>query len=73
LCYWWPITAPGNRSKQLIGVWVSRPLKNALDGPRLHEAPQKHHRNAIGDIPNHRQIMGNKQIRRPVALLEINQ
>src|SRR5690606_8907687 len=60
-----------NRGKQCAGVGVARIAKHVFRRADLYNPPEIHHRHTIRDMPDHRQIVGNEEVRKPELLLEV--
>ena len=52
---------------------MHRILEQLLGGCPLYTLPQIHHRDLIGDVLHHAQIMRNKEIRQADLLLQVHQ
>ncbi len=63
----------GSRRKQRFGVGVRRVVKYLVTGSGLDHPPAVHHRYPIGDVADHRQVMGDQYITQPQLLLEIEE
>jgi hypothetical protein len=46
------------------GIGMQRPVAHRFPGTGLDDLPEEHHRHSIGDVPNHRQVVGRKIFRR---------
>jgi 7,8-dihydro-6-hydroxymethylpterin-pyrophosphokinase len=56
--------------QQRLGVRVSRAGEQLLGRRHLHDPAEVHHRDAIGDLPHHRQVVGHEQVAEPAFLLQ---
>src|SRR5258708_39495401 len=71
LLYFW--IRDRDRRQQRFGIGVlGRRIKLAR-GRGLDDAAEIHHRNALADMLDHRQVMGNEEICQPEFLLQVLQ
>ena len=59
--------------EQGTGIGMLRVIIKFPGGGEFHDPSEVHHADAVGDVPNHRQVMGNKDVGDPQLLLEILQ
>src|SRR5262245_33065295 len=62
-----------NGGKKRAGVGMSRICKQRFAWSDLDNAAEMHHRNAIGDMLHHGEIVGNENIGKPKPALQIAQ
>ena len=60
-----------NGRQQAPGVRVDGVLENLLGGAGLQQMPQMQHTDAVGDVLDHGQVVGDEQIGRAGLLLDI--
>ncbi|SAI25514.1 Uncharacterised protein [Enterobacter cloacae] len=48
---------------------MTRVIKDLIFRPLLYAASQIHHHHLIGNVLNHRQVMGDENVRQPKILL----
>src|SRR5215470_6344307 len=60
-----------HRREQSPGVRMSRPLEDLADGARLHEAPEVHHQDAIGEQADDVEIVGDEEIAHVEAAAQV--
>ena len=59
-----------NGRDQSMGVGVGGPADHLVGGPLLDHFAEVHDRDAVGDLPGHREVMGDEHERHAVALLQ---
>ena len=62
-----------NGRQQCFRVWMLRILKELIRTAKLNDVAQIHHHDAIAQVLNDAQIVGNKDVRQAVFLLQILQ
>ena len=60
-----------HRGPQGLGIGVHRRLKYLLHGAGFDDSTHVHHGDAVADVPNHTQVMGDEQIGQIELLLEL--
>jgi hypothetical protein len=62
-----------HRSEQRLGVRMQRAAEQRGPVGQLDDAAEVHHRDAVADVLNHREVMGDEQVGEPVLLLQVEQ
>src|SRR5215467_2561617 len=63
----------GYCGQERLGIWVERVRIDLIPLRDLDDVAQVHHRHPIADVPYHRQIVGDEQVRQVELLLELLQ
>ena len=62
-----------HRRDQRLGVRVVRALEQRVAVRGLDDRAQVHHRDPVADVPDHRQVVGDEQVRQPEVVLQLLQ
>ena len=60
-------------AQQAVGIGVARRAHHLAHTALLHDPPGIHHRNSVGDLPRHAEIMGDEDDAHPEFLLQAAQ
>ena len=61
----------GRRRHQRRGVGVIGPVENRLGWPGFDDPTEVHHRHPVGDVPHHRQVVGDEDVGDLQLLLQL--
>src|SRR5229473_4089543 len=61
------------RRQQRLCIGMQRPFGNVLRRPQLDEAAEIHHRDAVADMGNHRQIVGYENVSETEVALQLGE
>ena len=61
----------GDGGQQALGIRVEGFFEQLFGIAQLHLTPQVHHQDLVGDMPYHRQIVGDEHISQALLLLQI--
>lgn len=62
-----------HRGQEGLGVGVERGGAEGLPGGQVHQAPQVHDGDTAGDLGDDAQVVGNEEVGKAVALLQLAQ
>ena len=60
-----------HRREQRLGVGMHRQRADALGRPDLDDLAEVHHRDPVGDLAHHRQVVGDEHVGQPELVLEV--
>ena len=63
----------GDRGEERPRVRVERRCEEPLRGGGLHDLPEVHHVHPVADVEDHREVVGDEQVREPQLPLEVLQ
>ncbi len=62
-----------HRRQQRLGVRVMRPVEHVVGLADLHDPPEVHHRDAIGEVTHHTEIVADEQVAGALLGLQLGQ
>ena len=59
-----------DRREQRLRVRMPGRAEHLADSPALHDPPEVHHRDLVGEILDHGEVVGDEEIREPEVALQ---
>ena len=63
----------GDGRQQCLGVRVVGPVEHVVGGPHLLDAPEVHHRDAVGEVAHHAHVVGDEDVAGLLLGLQVGQ